>query len=56
MTREELAKWVDQLETSMTRAEMAKKDRDLLVVLRLAYQMGRDKLKEMDRDRWKTES
>lgn len=45
MTHEELVKWVDQLEDSLTRAEMAKKDVDLIVVLRLAYKIMKERLK-----------
>ena len=45
MTHEELVKWVDQLEDSLTRAEMAKKDVDLIVVLRLAYMIMKERLK-----------
>ena len=46
MTREELAKIADQLETSLVRATEAKKDIDLIVVLRALYEMAKDKLKE----------
>lgn len=46
MTHDEWAKWADQLENSLVRAETARKDVELIVVLRLAYQIAKDKTKE----------
>lgn len=46
MTHEEWVKWTDQIENSLVRAEMNGKDKDLIVLLRLAWQVGRDHLKE----------
>lgn len=46
MTHEDWVKWTDQIETSLARAEAAGKDKDLIVLLRLAWQIGRDRLKE----------
>ena len=43
--RKEKADWLDQIETSMTRAEMAKKDVDLIVLLRWAYKKAKEDLK-----------
>ena len=37
MTHKEITKWMEQIEDSLTRAEIGKKDRDLIVVLRLLY-------------------
>ena len=44
MTREELSKWVDELETCLLRAERGKKDKDLLMVLRWAHKEAKDEL------------
>lgn len=46
MTHEEKVEWLDQLENSLTRAELGKKDRDLIVLLRWAYKKAKDELKE----------
>ncbi len=46
MTHEDWVKWTDQIENSLARAEAAGKDKDLIVLLRLAWQVGRDHLKE----------
>lgn len=50
MTRAELVKALDQLETSLVRAEEGKKDVDLIVVLRIAHKIAKDKLKEIDKN------
>ena len=50
MTREELAKIADQLETSLVRATEAKKDIDLIVVLRAAWDIAKERLKEKEKD------
>ena len=44
MKHDEWVKWTDQLENSLVRAETAKKDTDLLVVLRLAYQISKEQM------------
>lgn len=46
MTHEEMVKWLDQLEDSLTRAELGKKDIDLIVLLRWAYKKAKEELKE----------
>lgn len=46
MTHEEAVKWLDQLETSLARAEQGKKDIDLVILLRLAYELAKEKEKE----------
>lgn len=43
--RKEAAAWLDQLETSVTRAEQAKKDLDLICLLRWAYKKAREDLR-----------
>ena len=45
MTHEEWVKWTDQIENSLVRAETSGKDKDIIVLLRLAWQIGRDHLK-----------
>ena len=50
MTKEELARIADQLETSLVRATEAKKDIDLIVVLRAMLEMAKEKLKEDERN------
>ena len=50
MTKEELARIADQLETSLVRATEAKKDIDLIVVLRAMLEMAKGKLKETEKD------
>ena len=50
MKREDWVKWTDQIENSLVRAEAAGKDKDMIVLLRLAYQVGRDHLKEEHKD------
>lgn len=37
MQHSDIIKWMAQIEDSLTRAEIGKKDRDLIVVLRLLY-------------------
>lgn len=37
MQHSDIIKWMEQIEYSLTRAENGKKDRDLIVVLRLLY-------------------
>lgn len=44
MKHDEWVKWTDQLESSLMRAETSMKDRDLLVVLRLAYQISKEQM------------
>lgn len=46
MTHEEKVAWLDQLEDSLTRAELGKKDRDLIVLLRWAYKKALEELKQ----------
>ncbi len=46
MTHEEKVAWLDQLEKSLTRAELGKKDLDLIVLLRWAYKKALEELKE----------
>lgn len=46
MKHADLVEWVDQLETSLSRAEMYKKDIDLIVCLRLLYTIMKERLKE----------
>lgn len=41
-----MGEWCDQLENSLVRAESARKDVDLIVMLRLAYQICKDQVKE----------
>ena len=45
MTHDEWVRWLDQIESSLVRAETAKKDRDIIVMLRLAYQICKDQVK-----------
>ena len=45
MTHDEWVRWLDQIESSLVRAETAKKDRDIIVMLRLAYQIRKDQVK-----------
>ncbi len=46
MTHEEAVKWLEQIENSLTRAEQAKKDIDLIILLRLAYELAKEREKE----------
>ena len=55
MTREELAKIADQLETSLVRATEAKKDIDLIVVLRGTLEIAKDKLRDTEKNGKKTQ-
>jgi len=50
MTRKEWAEIVDQLENSLVRAEEARKDIDLIVLLRLAHKISKERLKEAEKD------
>lgn len=43
--RKEAAAWLDQIETSLTRAELAKKDLDLICLLRWAYKKAKEDLR-----------
>ena len=45
MTHDEWVRWLDQIESSLVRAETAKKDIDTIVMLRLAYQICKDQVK-----------
>ena len=45
MTHDEWVRWLDQIESSLVRAETAKKDIDIIVMLRLAYQICKDQVK-----------
>lgn len=50
MTHDDWVKWTDQIENSLVRAEKAGKDKDIIVLLRLAWQVGRDHIKEDKKD------
>lgn len=50
MTHDDWVKWTDQIENSLVRAEKAGKDKDIIVLLRLAYQIGRERIKEDKKD------
>ncbi len=45
MTHDEKVAWLDQLEDSLTRAELGKKDIDLIVLLRWAFRKAKEELK-----------
>ena len=45
MTHDEWVKWADQIENSLVRAESSRKDVDLIVILRLAYQIAKERVK-----------
>lgn len=45
MTHDEKVAWLDQLENSLTRAEQARKDIDLIVLLRWAYKKAKEEMK-----------
>ena len=45
MTHDEWVRWCDQMETSLTRATIYKKDDDLRLVLRLAWEICREQMK-----------
>lgn len=51
MKHDDWVKWTDQLESSLVRAEAAKKDIDLLVMLRLAYQIAKENMKRTEGER-----
>lgn len=46
MTRKEVCDWMSEIEDCMVRAEKAKKDVDLRMVLRVLYKMLSDMEKE----------
>lgn len=46
MTHDEAVKWLEQIEKSLSRAEAARKDVDVIVLLRLAYSLIKEKEKE----------
>ena len=48
MTHNEWVKWCDQLETSLTRATLYKKDDDLRIVLRLAWEIAKEQTKKTE--------
>ena len=48
MKHDDWVKWLDQLESSLVRAETAKKDIDILLLLRFAFQVVKEKVKETD--------
>lgn len=51
MTHEEWVKWTDQIENSLVRAETAGKDKDIIVLLRLAWQIGKDHISTKKEDK-----
>ena len=51
MTHKEVIDWLEQIEDSLTRAETARKDVDLIVLLRLAYRLTKEKEKELRDDK-----
>lgn len=55
MTHEEWVKWTDQIENSLVRAETSGKDKDIIVLLRLAWQIGREHVKESEWQRQDTQ-
>ena len=50
MQHSDVIKWMEQIEDSLIRAETAKKDIDLIVLLRLAYRLAKEKEKELRDD------
>ncbi len=48
MTHDEWVHWTDQLENSLVRAETARKDIDLIVVLRMAYAIAKENMKKTE--------
>lgn len=50
MKHDDWVKWLDQLENSLVRAETARKDVDLIVVLRLAHQIAKERVRESEKD------
>lgn len=50
MTHDEWVKWLDQLENSLVRAESARKDVDLIVILRLAHAIAKERVKESEKN------
>ena len=55
VTHEDWVRWTDQIETSLARAEAAGKDKDLIVLLRLAWQVGIEHIRE-NKDGGKTKA
>lgn len=51
MTHEDWVRYTDQLENSLARAEEAKKDNDIIVLLRMAYQICKERMIETDGER-----
>ena len=51
MTHEDWVRYTDQLENSLARAEEAKKDNDIIVLLRMAYQICKERMIETDERR-----
>ena len=51
MTHEDWVRYTDQLENSLARAEAAQKDKDIIVLLRMAYQICKERMKETDGER-----
>lgn len=49
MTRERWTEYADQLETSLKRAESAKKDRDLIILLRMAREIAEEHIRREDK-------
>lgn len=55
MTHDDWVKWTDQIENSLVRAEKAGKDKDIIVLLRLAWQIGIEHIRE-NKDGGKTKA
>lgn len=51
MTHDDWVKWCDQLENSLVRAESARKDVDLIVMLRLAHQIAKEQVKKTESEK-----
>lgn len=51
MTHEDWVRYTDQLENSLARAEAAQKDKDIIVLLRMAYQICKERMIETDERR-----
>lgn len=48
MKHEDWARFTDQLENSLARAEAAQKDKDIIILLRMAYQICKERMIETD--------
>ena len=48
MTHDDWRRWADQIETSLARAEKARKDIDLLILLRFAQKVAIEGLKKTE--------